>query len=825
MSDPPRRLQRAGWVALICVIALVVPALWSLTSQARPPAMTPAAPEPEPPSRRLVLIVVDGLRHDFATDPVRAPNFARNMREHSSAEVWAGRITMTSAAVLAFGTGTRGNFTQVVLNVEARRTEANHLFENARAAGMRVGLIGDPVWHQAYGDFDFQELSKPDLALDVDDSPELFAIAHRALDDGALPELSVLHFFAIDHLQHSHGVFSKKFGEQFLRFDQNLQRFLDALPKETTVLALSDHGALANGNHGVDSDLERKTPLFAYGPGIRKGQKLVLEQVDIAPTIAALLGIPSPAHGVGMPVTELVDAPPARLSALACKEAARIAALGQKLGAGAIPWAHASGEPSCNGSADPARDIAQARRAARHWDDAIAEASARSGVRGFLGAIAVVLLFAALSMIAIGFGSRSVVTKAVLAVGLTAAFSIGITAFVDHSLPPYNDARALLLWVTTGLLGLLLLLPALAERAYRRFPFAVLALAPGCFFASFPTNTQLHAGILVAVCALTAIVTARRAGMTLKEIAVPLVAAALGSAIALRLATVREDPLEALAGARGIGIGIVLVVIWLGVAALLSPRSGRRRLGFELGAGIPLAAFACLPHAWVPAALGLSAMLALPVAGLWAARAGYPLFARAALFAGYALVSRPSELAAVAGGALLAEALGALLSRARHDSPAAPLGVWQIVTLATSAFAVLYVVRVGVQGGLDFVTMDWRAGTFDSAQVSASRVTLAMFLKYASAFLLVGHALLSRLAPSVWRPALELLAAGLVLRLATMAAILFAPWVSFWSRYRMLGELGPVAVMCLLAAAGMIALGRSATRAGAADLVPSRGRT
>src|SRR5690606_7247055 len=106
---------------------------------------------------------VDGLRYDFATNPEYAPSFARNMQRHSNAEVWAGRVTMTSAATLAFGTGTRGTFTQVVLNVDARRTQANHLFDNARAAGLRSGVIGDPVWFQAYGEQDFQHLSGSDL--------------------------------------------------------------------------------------------------------------------------------------------------------------------------------------------------------------------------------------------------------------------------------------------------------------------------------------------------------------------------------------------------------------------------------------------------------------------------------------------------------------------------------------------------------------------------------------------------------------------------------------------------------------------------------------
>jgi hypothetical protein len=77
----------------------------------------------------------------------------------------------------------------------------------------------------------------------------------------------------------------------------------------------------------------------------------------------------------------------------------------------------------------------------------------------------------------------------------------------------------------------------------------------------------------------------------------------------------------------------------------------------------------------------------------------------------------------------------------------------------------------------------------------------------------------------VRKTTLRLIATGLVLRYATMAAILFAPGVSFWSRYRMLGELGPMLVMSVLAAASLIALERAPSTTDEKDLVASPSRT
>jgi predicted AlkP superfamily phosphohydrolase/phosphomutase len=60
-------------------------------------------------------------------------------------------------------------------------------------------------------------------------------------------------------------------------------------------------GPVGEGEHGA-SPFRRKLHgiFFAAGPGVRAGVRLpVINSVDVAPTVAALLGIPPPAHSVG----------------------------------------------------------------------------------------------------------------------------------------------------------------------------------------------------------------------------------------------------------------------------------------------------------------------------------------------------------------------------------------------------------------------------------------------------------------------------------------------------------------------------------------------
>jgi hypothetical protein len=788
------RNRAAGVLAMVAIVLVLVPALLHLTKDASYPELPPRSPTHQALTRRVLIVVVDGLRHDYATNPTLAPSFSSRMARHSSGVVWAGRITMTSAAVLAFGTGARGMFSQIVLNVDARRTTANHVFENARAAGLRVGLIGDPIWKQAYGGFDFEHLSIADLALSVDDSPELFQVAHERVVGGSPPELTVLHFFANDHQAHVHGVFSPNFHRFFTRFDANLEKLLTSLSRDTTVLVLSDHGALENGNHGVDSELERKTPFFAFGPGIRAGAKLELEQVDLAPTIAALLGLPSPAQGVGAPAVELLDLDAEAGARLAENEADGVRTLAKAEG---VTPSDSSGRPATH-----QERVSSARETIRGLDSDIRELDAQRGLQGFLWSVAILFAFGAATPWLLGNRSRSGFVVGASAFAGALLGTVILTAVVDRSLPPWNDTRGVVSWLVTIAVAVFLLAPSVAERVTRRFPALTLAIVPGCLFASFPTNTQLHTGIVATLCLVAVTIFGRgTAGWKLA-----LAAGVFPVLVLLRIATVRDDPLGAVVARAGAWPGIAMLVVWLVFVAFQKRSTDERPTPAELVTGGVLVFGALLPHDRIPAAIGLSGIALLPLAALASGARGRFWLTRALLAAAFALVSRPVDLLAVSAAALLGEVIGSRLAAAERPNAARPFA-WSVVLLTLAGFCLAYGVRVGLSRGLDFGNMDFAAGTFDSTQVSPTRVTLSLVVKNSTALALVVFALLSWQSSGIWRASLRLFSAGLVLRLATMAAILFAPPVSFWSRFRMVGEIGPVAVLALLLAIGVIVLG------------------
>ena len=89
----------------------------------------------------------------------------------------------------------------------------------------------------------------------------------------------------------------------------HIQDVVRLLPADTAVLLTSDHGATDSGGHGGASDVETTAPLFAFGPGITAGARVSIHQIDLAPTLSCLLGLPFPATSLGRPTVELFAEP------------------------------------------------------------------------------------------------------------------------------------------------------------------------------------------------------------------------------------------------------------------------------------------------------------------------------------------------------------------------------------------------------------------------------------------------------------------------------------------------------------------------------------
>ncbi len=95
------------------------------------------------------------------------------------------------------------------------------------------------------------------------------------------------------------------------RMDTQLAEITSALdPQHDSLVVTADHGLLANGSFGGEEPTVTQTPLVLWGAGITAGPVGTVHQIDLAPTVALLLGTEPPALSAGRPLFEVLDLAP-----------------------------------------------------------------------------------------------------------------------------------------------------------------------------------------------------------------------------------------------------------------------------------------------------------------------------------------------------------------------------------------------------------------------------------------------------------------------------------------------------------------------------------
>ena len=307
--------------------------------------VAPAIEDPRTPrlARRVFLVVIDGLRLDRSYE---LP-FLDELR----------RRGVDSEAMSHYPSWSRPNYVSILTGVPpgASGVRTNHhnapvlldsLMDRARAAVLHVATATDydvlprmflrrkrptGVTVAALPPLDLDPESAPDpdsieepvsqpgvrspdadLASPFDDAryapwPGGFSEAGSALAAGDT-DLVILLVGAVDAAGHAHGGNSPAYREAAAAADHAIARVLSRVDlQQDAVIVTADHGHTDRGGHGGAEPEVLAVPLIAAGAGIRPGAAATdARLIDIAPTVAALLGLPAPGHGLGRTLTELL---------------------------------------------------------------------------------------------------------------------------------------------------------------------------------------------------------------------------------------------------------------------------------------------------------------------------------------------------------------------------------------------------------------------------------------------------------------------------------------------------------------------------------------
>jgi hypothetical protein len=277
------------------------------------PALGPA---PARLSRRVVLVIVDGLRLRSSyrvplLDSLRGRGVDVVARSHYP--------TYSRPNHVAILTGVPPAWSGVRNNGFAWPIMLDSLMDRANEAGLRSAYAADlafGVGMMFHDDF---------AAVHYAPWPGGFARAASLVTGQDYP-LVVLLPGAVDAAGHARGAGDHAYGEAIAEVDRRLGEVLATLDLgRDTIIVTADHGHTDAGGHGGTEPDVVEVPLILAGAGIRPGAALAeVDLIDVAPTAAALLGLPAPRHALGRTLVEAMTLPADQRAQVARADHARI---------------------------------------------------------------------------------------------------------------------------------------------------------------------------------------------------------------------------------------------------------------------------------------------------------------------------------------------------------------------------------------------------------------------------------------------------------------------------------------------------------------------
>lgn len=318
-------MARVGKILLLVLVLLILAAIgyqaqnvavigWDSVVEYQTSYLTrlPRGSAAEPLARRVVLVLVDGLRLD-ASRNMSHLNELRQRGADLSVRVGQPSLSYPSWTVIA--SGAWQEISGVTTNWYEGEVQVDTIFQAARDAGMPAVVVGSGGWEKLYGSHltEFVQVPVPE---DENAPPEAWAqmdgdslrLAIRVLDD--YPEgLILVYFGGTDELAHRYGGVSSQYLGEVQKVDEYIGRLAERLDLEKDVLIVTaDHGHVDGGGHGGWEKEVLHVPLVMVGKAIRRGAYTERLQADIAPTVAALLGLPIPVYAQGRPLLEMLEA-------------------------------------------------------------------------------------------------------------------------------------------------------------------------------------------------------------------------------------------------------------------------------------------------------------------------------------------------------------------------------------------------------------------------------------------------------------------------------------------------------------------------------------
>uniref|UniRef100_A0A3Q1FGG0 GPI ethanolamine phosphate transferase 1 n=1 Tax=Acanthochromis polyacanthus TaxID=80966 RepID=A0A3Q1FGG0_9TELE len=313
--------------------------------------MTPQSTPLAPPASRLVLVVADGLRADslFTLLPngsSRTPYLRSVIEATGTWGVSHTRVpTESRPGHVALIAGFYEDVSAVAKGWKENPVEFDSVFNESRHTWcwgspdilpmFAKGASGDHVYTHTYPaqEEDFASIDASRLDTWVFTQVKSFfqsARSNSTLKASLLEDKNVffLHLLGIDTNGHAHRPMSQEYLDNIALVDAGVAELVSMVEDffgndgRTAYVFTADHGMTNWGSHGAGHPSETLTPLVVWGAGVQNAQKVTepqpyndgylqdwklehlrrvdVNQADIAPLMASLIGVPIPVNSVGV---------------------------------------------------------------------------------------------------------------------------------------------------------------------------------------------------------------------------------------------------------------------------------------------------------------------------------------------------------------------------------------------------------------------------------------------------------------------------------------------------------------------------------------------
>ncbi len=264
---------------------------------------------------KVLLIILDG-------QPWRdARRYMGNLEgwvQSGEARVWKMRAVLPSTSACCYAsihTGVTPQEHNVVSNNSIFRVKQADIFSQVRAAGGKTGAVTHSFWSEFFNRAPFDMVR--DIEYDEEDGPinhgrfhtmtgyghnnqmtpsdeDLFATLTMLTERHGI-DYGILHTCTLDSMGHRFGHDCGQMDHACFAIDAMLAHYLPRWIKNGfEVIVTADHGQSDRGHHGGHGEDQQDVALYWFGGGEGPKEDVLLDQLQLAPTILTRMGAPIP---------------------------------------------------------------------------------------------------------------------------------------------------------------------------------------------------------------------------------------------------------------------------------------------------------------------------------------------------------------------------------------------------------------------------------------------------------------------------------------------------------------------------------------------------